>query len=203
MNSRAACRCLVLVVLAVALAGCSAPRSQFVLLPSPDGHVGTVTVASKSGEARLGTAFESTSLARPEEQPVPPVVLTEETVNTLFRDALAAQPAPPVTYILYFGHASAALTQASAKLLPQIVEYIRKSGSTDISISGHTDKMGPKEVNNRLSLERAHAVAKLLREMGVAPDSLEVSFHGMMFPLVDTPEGVSEPRNRRVEIVVR
>ena len=191
------------IVLLAVLCGCSAPRSQFVLLTSPDGHVGKVTVTSKTGETKLGKAFESTELSHPEEQPNPPVILTEERVNVLFKDALAAQPVTPVTYILYFVRASSSLTQASKKLLPQVVDYIRKAVFPDISISGYTDKVGSMAYNMRLSKERADAVARLLAGMGIAPDTMEVSSHGMMFPLIDTPEGVAEPRNRRVEIVVR
>ena len=203
VNRRARYCFTLLILLVVALCGCSAPRSQFVLLTSPDGHVGKVTVTSKAGAAKLSKANESTQVSRPEEAPALPVVLTNEQVALLFKEALAAQPTVPVTYILYFRNATATLTRASVKLLPRIVEYIRGSASMDISISGHTDKVGPKDVNDRLSRERAEAVATLLKEMGVAPDSLEVSSHGMMFPLIDTPDGVSEPRNRRVEIVVR
>lgn len=187
----------------IGLSGCAAPHSQFVLLPSPDGHIGKVTVASKSGQTTLAKAFESTGLSRSEDKPSAPVVITEADVNATFGEALSAAPIAPVTYLLYFEPASSKLTQESEKLLPQIMEYIRKTASTYISISGHSDRVGSRDVNVRVSRDRANAVAELLKGMGVPPESLEVASHGMELPLIDTPEGVPEPRNRRVEIVVR
>lgn len=192
-----------LAMLLFTLCGCSGPRSQFVLLPSPDGHVGKVTVSAKTGVTTLGNAYESTMLASPDDRPSPPVVMSEEKVNSLFKEALAAQPAAPVTYLLYFEPASSTLTKESEELLPRIVEYIRKTNSSDIGISGHSDKVGSRDVNIRISRERAETVARRLVGMGVELESLDVASYGMELPLADTPEGIPEPRNRRVEIVVR
>lgn len=183
--------------------GCSAPRSQFVLLPSPDGHTGTVNVASKIGVASLSEIYESTDISRSEDRPSTPRVLSEDTVKTLFRDALSVHPPAPVKYILYFEPSASRLTQESEKLLRQIVDHIQKVSATDISISGHADKSGSRDLNIKISRERAMETARLLTEMGIPAESLEVSSHGTELPLIDTPEGVPEPRNRRVELVVR
>lgn len=203
MNNQTRNLLLPLSIILFVLCGCSTPHSQFVLLPSPDGHVGKVTVANKAGECSLDKAFESVDLFYPEGKPAPPVVLAETEVNTIFKEALAAQPNVPVTYLLYFEPGSATLTQDSEKLLPQIIEYIRKTGSIDISISGHSDKVGARDVNIRISRERADLVAKRIKSLGIVPGSLEVASYGMELPLIDTPEGTPEPRNRRVELVVR
>ena len=44
---------------------------------------------------------------------------------------------------------------------------------------------------------------ELLVGMGVPTDSIETAGRGSREPLVDTAEGVDEPRNRRVEVNVR
>ncbi len=185
---------LLLTISVLSFCGCSAPRSQFVLLPSPDGRIGTVTVASKSGEATLFNVYESTDLSCPEDRPAAPKILTEEAVKNIFRDAMSAHPPVPVKYILYFEPSSTKLTQESEQLMRQIVDDIKKAGSTDINISGHADKSGSRDINIKISRERAMVVAKLLTGMGIAPASLEVASYGMELPLVDTPEGVPEPR---------
>ena len=190
-------------VLLCTLCGCAAPHSQFVLLPAPDGHVGRVTVTNKAGEMPLEKPFESVDLLYPNELPSQSIVLTEAEVNTIFKEALAALPVAPVTYLLYFEPGTSRLTQESEKLLPQIMEYIHTNNSKDISISGHSDKVGSREVNIRISRERAEVIAQKLIESGLPPESLAVASHGMELPLVDTPEGTPEPRNRRVELVVR
>jgi outer membrane protein OmpA-like peptidoglycan-associated protein len=203
MNNPARLLFLSFVMLLFSICGCAGPRSQFVLLPSPDGHVGKVTVAAKAGVTTLSNAYESALLASSDDHPSPPVVISEEKAGSLFKEALAAQPAVPVTYLLYFEPASSILTKESEDLLPRIVDYIRKTNSSDIGISGHSDRVGSRDVNIRISRERAEAVARRLAGMGVELESLDVASYGMELPLIDTPEGVPEPRNRRVEIVVR
>ncbi|HBA71514.1 MAG: hypothetical protein A2X82_04895 [Geobacteraceae bacterium GWC2_55_20] len=203
MNNHVRCLLISLPILLFALCGCSSPRSKFVLLPSPDGHVGNVTVASKAGEIHLAKPFESIDLFYPDDRPSQPVIMTEAEFNSTFKDALEAQPTAPLTFLLYFEPGTSRLTPESAKTLPVIIDYIRKVHSSDISISGHTDKVGSRDVNVRISRERANEVAKLLTSMGVVAESLEVASHGMELPLINTPEGVPEPRNRRVELVVR
>ena len=44
--------------------------------------------------------------------------------------------------------------------------------------------------------------AELVRQ-GIAPDEIAVSAYGESRPLVPTADGVREPQNRRVEIVLR
>ena len=46
-------------------------------------------------------------------------------------------------------------------------------------------------------------LASGLEKNGINQDYLEVTSHGEGNPLVPTPDGVDEPRNRRVEVVVR
>lgn len=203
MNNHVRCLLMSLPILLFALCGCSSPRSKFVLLPSPDGHVGNVTVTNKAGEIHLAKPFESIDLFYPDDRPSQPVIMTEAEFNITFKDALAAQPTAPLTFLLYFEPGTSRLTPESEKILPVIIDYIRKVHSSDISISGHTDKVGSRDVNVRISRERANEVAKLLTGMGVVAESLEVASHGMELPLINTPEGVPEPRNRRVELVVR
>jgi len=203
MNNHVRCLLMSLPMLLFALCGCTSPRSKFVLLSSPDGHVGNVTVANKAGEIHLAKPFESIDLFYPDERPSQPVIMTEAEFNSTFKDALAAQPTAPLTFLLYFEPGTSRLTPESEKILPVIIDYIRKVHSSDISISGHSDKVGSRDINIRISRERANEIANQLTRLGVAPESLEVASHGMELPLIDTPDGVPEPRNRRVELVVR
>lgn len=185
------------------LCACCGPINQFVLLPSPDGHTGKVAVTSKGGTVTLTKAFESTALVAAHTAPFPPALMSEGKVNQIFKEAMEAHPPAPVTYLLYFVSATSRLTQESEMLLPEILAHIRRANSTDISISGHSDRLGKKDFNIIISRERADVVARWLIEKGIPRESLQVASYGMELPLIDTPEGVSEPRNRRVEIVVR
>jgi len=91
----------------------------------------------------------------------------------------------------------------SLKVLPDVLEAVRARKSTNIIVSGHTDSVGSDEFDRKLSLRRARAVANILVARGVNRENIEVTYHGKKNPLIPTPDGVPEPRNRRVEITVR
>jgi len=71
-----------------------------------------------------------------------------------------------------------------------------------IGITGHTDSSGSPDLNNRLSYDRARAVAAYLTAAGVPYQGLYVRGAGSKEPKVsnNTPQGRSE--NRRVEFVL-
>ena len=73
----------------------------------------------------------------------------------------------------------------------------------EILVIGHTDAVGNAEFNDQLSRQRAQRVRDDLVKRGIAVDHIEVSGRGKREPLIPTSEGVSEPKNRRVEINVR
>lgn len=174
-----------------------------VLLPEPDGQVGQIEVSNPTGTQVLSRPWEATEIAGADQPPAEPVRLDEAEVQEMFGDALAAQPMPPQHFILYFEMDSTELTSESRDLLPGIVEAIRERKSVDTSVVGHTDTVGAKDHNYRLSLERATAIGDLLKSLGVDPAILSISSHGEEDLLVKTPDDVVEPRNRRVEVTVR
>ena len=186
----------------LAVAGC-ASKGQIVLLPDPDGHVGQVEVTSRSGSQTLTTARQETHLNRSDQSPSQPGIMSENQIEKIFGKALGAQPTPPVHFLLYFGGDSTDLTKESEGLIPQVVAAIKDRSSVDISLVGHADATGTKEYNMTLSRNRAEAVSKILVERGVDPKHLSIASHGEGDPLIKTPDGVAEPRNRRVEAIVR
>src|SRR5207253_302517 len=70
-----------------------------------------------------------------------------------------------------------------------------------IWIEGHADRTGPSAWNLRLSRRRARAVAEFLVEHAVAPQRLRTAGYGEARPLVPTPAGVANERNRRVQFL--
>ena len=112
------------------------------------------------------------------------------------------RPSPFSLNLLYF-KGETTLTSDSAKLLPDIIATIRKRNSNDISVVGHTDTLGSKEFNTTLSHDRAKAVKALLVGQGVEENSIRTTSHGKENPLIPTGDNVYEPKNRRVEVVVK
>lgn len=73
---------------------------------------------------------------------------------------------------------------------------------TRIEVAGHTDSTGTPAYNLALSRRRAEAVAAELVNRGVARQAIAIQAFGETKPLVATADGVREPQNRRVEIVL-
>jgi adhesin transport system outer membrane protein len=185
-------------------AGCAtappvpAPQSYVVLLPDPDGAVGRVVVGSAQGQAALdrprqGARFDGSA----------PYAVDDAVIQKDFGAALAARPSLPVTFVLYYEAGTARLTGESQALIPRVLEAVRGRPAPDVSVIGHTDTAGAADANEKLGLERAQSVARLIQEAGLKAQELTVTSHGERNPLIRTPDSVDEPRNRRVEITVR
>jgi outer membrane protein OmpA-like peptidoglycan-associated protein len=189
---------------ALLLGGCAArQKSVVVLLPQEGDGPARVEVTNPRGIQVLSQPYEASEIASAAKAPGAPRTLDEAAVRRLFGDALAGLPAAPVRFLLYFESDSTELTAESRALLPQILETITNRSPAAVAVIGHTDTVGAPERNHGLGLERAEAVAALLKALGVTPVSLDTSSHGEADLLVQTGDEVEEPRNRRVEVTVR
>ena len=179
--------------------------TQVVLLPNPDGKVGSLEVASVKGTdpQTLDKPLQATETSALTGAPGTPKVMDEKEVREIFGKALEARPLPPVSYIMYFSKGSAELTADSKNLLLAALEAIALRSSTHVTVIGHSDSVGSVQYNNKLSGKRAQAVVAAMVARGVDNKIIEVTNHGKANPLIPTPDGVSEPRNRRVEINIR
>jgi outer membrane protein OmpA-like peptidoglycan-associated protein len=174
-----------------------------VLLPDPEsGTVGRATVSNPSGTTDLVAALESTT-ASVNGSPGPVVVMSEADVQALFGAALSALPPPARRVTLYFRFDSDELTDESRALVPEILQAVRDQSAPDFVVIGHTDTTGSRAFNFELGLKRANAVRNILVAAGLDAPSVEVTTLGEADLLVPTTDEVPEPRNRRVEIVVR
>lgn len=190
---------LTLMVLAVFL-GC-AGHDRAVLLPDQEGRSGALVVKSSQGETILDKPYRAAdvySSGRVETKTLGP-----EAVRQQFGQALAAQPPKPVSFMLYFLEGGDELTPESKPAMKQIKAELTRRPFPEITVIGHTDSVGTDEYNDALSLKRAEAVRRILVEAGIAAILIDVAGRGSREMLVQTKAGVSEPRNRRVEINVR
>jgi outer membrane protein OmpA-like peptidoglycan-associated protein len=191
------------------LSGCGAHRAKrdlIVLLPDPNGKGGVITVTTQGGSQILdkpGYAIVVEDLNQP---PVTPQPLEEKAITEVFEPALSMLPDPASRYILiilYFERDSTKLIHESKDLLAEILRTIKRRQSNEVYVVGHTDLVGKEAYNAELSKRRANYVRDLLVSRGIKPNSLFVSFYGKARPLVPTLDEVPEPRNRRVEVIVR
>lgn len=192
--------CLVLLLM---LTACSSQKNMFVLLPDQDGNVGSIELTNEQGSQVADQAGEGVVVAGSGGKPQAAPPMSDEEIKATFGAALAVEPSPPQSFLLYFKTDSFELTNGSTALLQPIMETINKTQSRDVSVIGHTDTAGTKEHNFTLSTRRAQTVRDLLVAKGVDPAIIQVTSHGEGNPLVPTADNVKEPKNRRVEVVIR
>lgn len=184
------------------IAGCAA-RQTVVLVPDPDGHVGKAEVATTAGTQLLEKPNDMTRVSGPSAPPAAVTTAPPDYVAVTFTDVLAIEPRPAEKFILFFQTGTTRLTEESQNAIATMVETIKRRGAITIAISGHADASGSAQINDKIAYERADLVQKLLVQSGVDPQRMTVSSYGKANPLVPTPDGVAEPRNRRVEVVIR
>jgi outer membrane protein OmpA-like peptidoglycan-associated protein len=172
-----------------------------VLLPDRDGKVGAVVVQEGGREVLLDRPYASARSGPGGALEVGQATPAE--VRAIFTGALDAAPPRPVTFVLFFVEATDRFTPESEALVNQVMATIASRPAPEIAVAGHTDAVGTDAFNDALSLRRAERVRTLLVNRGIAADSITTIGRGKREPRVPAPDGVPEPRNRRVEITVR
>jgi peptidoglycan-associated lipoprotein len=185
------------------LGGCAGlPANLVVLMPDDEGHVGHVTVRNAAGRVDLQRSLEATGLT----SGAPPgrtFLAKQGDVDASFAAAIAATPRKPAVFILYFGSEAADLGPESLPTLASASAAAKAAPNVDVSVVGNTDAAGTDAFNMDLSLRRAQTVRDALVAAGIAANVIEVTYDGANNPLVAAPPGAHEPRNRRVEVIVR
>lgn len=194
---------LMLLFICLTLAGCAAKGTTVVLIEDPDGSVGQVEVSSSAGAKSLTAAGQSTSVRDFSAAPGRVRTLGRAAIERNYGQAIQAMPEPPKTFLLYFEYGRTELTAESQPVPAMILEAIQRTNSRDVRVNGHSDTIGKREDNARLSLDRARQARDLLVERGADPSIIQIFSHGEGNPLIPTPDETPEPRNRRVEVLVR
>ena len=187
--------------LALLLAGCaSKPQGTVVLLPDAQGRDTAVLVSQDGGALLLDKPYAAADLTS--KGPLKATSSAEQ-VQAQFGAALAARPAAPQQFTLYFVEGKDEFTDESRRAFDGVLGEIARRPVPDVLVIGHTDKVGNDAFNDALSRQRAEVVRKALLARGIAPESIVVVGRGKREPIVPTADGVAEARNRRVEILVR
>ena len=120
---------------------------------------------------------------------------------------VAAAAAVPVaaarTYLVFFDWSKADLTDRARQIIGEAAAARSSTGVTRIEVNGFTDRSGPASYNMGLSQRRANAVAAELVRRGVPRNEIVTRGFGEENNLVPTADGVREPQNRRVEIILK
>jgi OmpA-OmpF porin, OOP family len=118
--------------------------------------------------------------------------------------APASPPPPPVrNFLVFFDFNKSTLTPRALDIVKEAANVAKAGQNARLTCTGHTDTAGPANYNMALSLRRANTVKNALVKEGVPAASIAVVGRGETALLVPTKDGVREPQNRRVEIVIQ
>lgn len=184
-----------------ALLGACAPATRVILLPQAHGAPSAVDVRTARQTQPLNQPYQVADVDR--SGAITPGTTTADQVRKDHPRLLALEQQSLEKFALEFEPGTSVLTSTSAAQLPAIIERASARPGGEIVVTGHTDRQGADDANDRLSLERAQAVRALLVERGFNADRIEAVGRGEREPLVPTDDDVVEPRNRRADIEVR
>ena len=195
----------------VFLAGCAqqpprgpGPNVSVVVLPKPpDGHVGAVVVHPLDGGKPVLIDKPYVEASMSDTKTVRKSSISSSKVDQVFGKTLEALPAQPTTYLVYFVEGTEELKPDAKRAIDKVMAEVGTRPSPEIAVIGHTDFVGTDQYNDALSLQRALRVKDLLVKRGIPAKMIQAAGRGKREPVVQASDDVAEPRNRRVEIIVR
>lgn len=206
------------------LTGVAEYRYLHAFDPRVDTSAGTIELPYRTHAVSLGLRYrfgkkpqravetrrQPVRVVRQESQPAQSAVAAFQSPTVV--TPVAATPRPLAqakaagslrrTYVVFFATDSAVLNRDARAIVVEATEKAKQDQTKVIDLTGHADTTGASVYNQRLSVRRAESAAAMLRSGGVAA-RLRIFGKGETDLLVPTADNVSEPRNRRVEIVLR
>ena len=113
---------------------------------------------------------------------------------------IAPAPPPPQRFVLFFDFGVAELSSDARSIVREAIEAVQQQRSARIIIVGHTDTVGSRAYNQRLSERRALAVKNEMVRAGVDEEQIATIGRNFADPIIPTGPGVREPQNRRAVI---
>ncbi|MEM9931442.1 MAG: OmpA family protein [Bacteroidota bacterium] len=104
---------------------------------------------------------------------------------------------------IFFGGGSYYIDQEQVSILRDFLEGIGKIEGYEVEIQGHTDDIGNREYNLRLSEYRARAVKQLLLNYPVPEELIDMLPLGEDAPSYDNSTWRGKLSNRRVDVIFK
>jgi outer membrane protein OmpA-like peptidoglycan-associated protein len=147
----------------------------------------------------VGSARQKIWVMRPK-----PMETGKVTVDSKALDAAIEDEGHVAVYGINFETSKADLKADSAPILAEIAGLLKARPALKLYVVGHTDAVGTKESNLRLSRDRAAAVVEaLVQRHKIAAARLSPEGVGPLVPLASNGSEDGRARNRRVDLVKR
>ncbi|CNE83280.1 OmpA family protein [Yersinia frederiksenii] len=94
------------------------------------------------------------------------------------------------------------LNSSGTQTVQNIGQALHNVGINHLRVDGHTDATGENSYNQKLSYERAAAVADSLATIGIPRTNIDVRGRGKLEPVADNRSAKGRAENRRVAMIV-
>ncbi|MFW5751902.1 MAG: PorP/SprF family type IX secretion system membrane protein [bacterium] len=132
-------------------------------------------------------------------------VVEKEKVNELSKD-LKREPDRKIKFKLekdfQFGFNEAALNEEAKSYIDDIVILLSENEMLNIEIVGHTDNVGTRSANQKISELRAEVVKQYLIDKGIDNSRIKTRGEADRFPLYENDTEKHRSMNRRVEFII-
>ncbi len=106
-------------------------------------------------------------------------------------------------YIIYFDTNSTFLDAEDMDIIEQASKQFIRTKASRMMITGYTDTKGSVSFNRKLSTNRSSSVRAMMINYNVPATAITIDAFGEKSLAVDTKDGKSEEKNRRVEITMQ
>ncbi|MEO5330514.1 MAG: OmpA family protein [Magnetococcus sp. YQC-5] len=101
---------------------------------------------------------------------------------------------------LHFDTNKSEIKSAAFPMLDNVASVLKNNPNMHVEIQGHTDNVGSKALNDKLSKNRANAVMKYITHSGIAANRLTAAGYGASKPVASNKTPADRAKNRRVEL---
>jgi OOP family OmpA-OmpF porin len=129
-----------------------------------------------------------------------PLPLAKDTLVSFDVNIIFELPKVYTLNNVFFDSGKASLRPESSKELNELAEYMTLKKTLVIEIAGHTDNVGAKEANQKLSEDRANSVRDYLMKKAIAPERVTAKGYGDTQPVANNDTDKGKQQNRRTEV---
>jgi outer membrane protein OmpA-like peptidoglycan-associated protein/opacity protein-like surface antigen len=116
-------------------------------------------------------------------------------------EVVIQKDAPMVLEGITFRTGSAQLTPGAKLVLDKVVQTLSDYPKMMVEVSGHTDNVGKRLGNMRLSQRRAESVKAYMVSRGITTDRIKTAGYGPDKPVVPNTDAEGRAKNRRIEFI--
>jgi OOP family OmpA-OmpF porin len=161
------------------------------LVADADAQIEALLADKAPGDASVVVHFDARAAARASEAAMPaPERCADEIAAILESEAIVFRPG------------SAEIDPVSGGVIAATADVLRECPGAAFEVAGHTDSSGEAEANQRLSDDRAVAVAAALRDLDLPMIDLHPRGYGASRPRASNATPVSRALNRRIELTL-